>query len=410
MGQKLNSLISEKITIVPGDITFENLGVKDSNLLEEMCREVDVVVNVAATTNFDERYDVSLALNTFGAINVLNFAKKCVNLKVLLHVSTAYVAGEKSGLILESPYKLGESLNGTQGLDPYEEKKLVDDKLKELSAENASPEETKLAMKELGIQRARKYGWPNTYVFTKTMGEMLVGNLMGNNMPLVIIRPTIITSTYKDPFPGWAEGVRTIDSLVVGYGTGKLTCFLGNPTTVIDVPSNLTIKVAHAKQPGESIYNIGSSVSNPIEFGRIQDIGQTYFINHPWINKEGKPVIVSRVKVLDTMEGFQRYMNLRYMLPLKGLQLLNAACCQYFHSTYYNLYRKVKFVYRLVELYVPYLFFEGIFDDMNTEKLRRAAEKGEAEMDLLYFDPKIINWEDYFTKTHIPGIVKYVFK
>ena len=56
LGASLNSLISEKITPVAGDITCENLGVKDSNLVEEMWKEVDVVVNLAATTNFDERY------------------------------------------------------------------------------------------------------------------------------------------------------------------------------------------------------------------------------------------------------------------------------------------------------------------------------------------------------------------
>ncbi|MFS7915402.1 putative oxidoreductase [Helianthus anomalus] len=44
-----------------------------------MWRDVDVVVNAAATTNFDESYDVALNLNTFGAKNVLNFAQKCVN-------------------------------------------------------------------------------------------------------------------------------------------------------------------------------------------------------------------------------------------------------------------------------------------------------------------------------------------
>lgn len=47
------------------------------------------------------------------------------------------------------------------------------------------------------------------------------------------------------------------------------------------------------------------------------------------------------------------------------------------------------------------------FDDMNTEKLRRAAAD---EGDMFYFDPKIINWEDYFMTIHIPGVVKYVFK
>lgn len=55
-GTNLNSVISEKVTVVAGDITCDNLGVKDSSLLEEMWREVDVVVNLAATTNFDERY------------------------------------------------------------------------------------------------------------------------------------------------------------------------------------------------------------------------------------------------------------------------------------------------------------------------------------------------------------------
>lgn len=41
---------------VPGDITYENLGVKDSNLRDEMCKDIDVIVNSAATTDFYERY------------------------------------------------------------------------------------------------------------------------------------------------------------------------------------------------------------------------------------------------------------------------------------------------------------------------------------------------------------------
>jgi len=130
------------------------------------------------------------------------------------------------------------------------------------------------------IIRARMYGWPNTYVFTKAMGEMIVGTTKGN-MNVVILRPTIITSTYREPFPGWIEGLRylikwntciwfqlrsfllskkevwrnetlhssqnfitwwgvfdrTIDSLVVAYGKGKLTCFLADLKAVFDVVS-----------------------------------------------------------------------------------------------------------------------------------------------------------------------------
>lgn len=47
-----------------------------------------------------------------------------------------------------------------------------------------------------------------THVFTKkAMGEMVVEHLKGN-LCVVIIRPTIITSTFKEPFPGWVEGLR----------------------------------------------------------------------------------------------------------------------------------------------------------------------------------------------------------
>lgn len=39
-----------------------------------------------------------------------------------------------------------------------------------------------------------------------------------------------------------------------------------------------------------------------------------------------------------------------------------------------------------------------------------AARENGVETDMFYFDPKSIDWEDYFTNTHIPGVVKYVFK
>ncbi|CAK9179114.1 unnamed protein product, partial [Ilex paraguariensis] len=128
---------------------------------------------------------------------------------------------------------MGEALNGTVGLDIDEEKKVVEERLTELRGEKALERTITSAMKALGIQRARKYGWPNTYVFTKAMGEMLVGHLK-ENIPVVIIRPTIVTSTYKEPFPGWVEGIRTVDSFIVGYGKGRIRCFFGHPETVLD--------------------------------------------------------------------------------------------------------------------------------------------------------------------------------
>ncbi|GJV52034.1 gland-specific fatty acyl-CoA reductase 1 [Tanacetum coccineum] len=314
--------------------------------------------------------------------------------------------------MLETPYYLGESLNGTSGLDIDEERKIVEEKLKEVkSDQNANEKSIKIAMKNLGMQRSNHYGWPNTYVFTKALGEMLIGHLKGD-MPVVIIRPTIVTSTYKEPFPGWVEGIRTIDSLALGYGKGKLTCFLGDPEAVYDVvPADMVVNAmiasiaAHANQTScETIYHVGSSVSNPLQFTTIQQCGYSYFAEHPLIEKDGKAIIVGEVKVLNSMASFHRYIALRYLLPLQVLRFVNLISCQAFAGTYKNLKRKIAFVLRLVELYKPYLFTKSYYDDMHTEKLRRAVRENGDEENIFYFDPRTINWADYFQKIHMPGL------
>ncbi|KAL5056166.1 hypothetical protein RYX36_036848 [Vicia faba] len=416
-GEKFSSFISEKVIVVVGDISEEEFNLRDSNLVKELYNETNVIVNLAATTNFDERYDDALKLNTFGVKHVLNFAKNCNNLTVLVHVSTAYVCGEKGGLIVEDPYKMGVSLNGVTRLDINVEKKVVEDKLKMLQQQGASENDIKFAMKDLGIKRAKMHGWPNTYVFTKAMGEMLLGT-MKENLSIVIVRPTMITSTYKEPFPGWVEGVRTIDSLIVAYGKGKLTCFLADVKAVFDViPADMVVNamivamVVHADKPSDNnIYHVGSSVGNPVRYQNLKDYTFRYFTAKPCLDKEGKQIKVGTVTVLENMNSFQRYMFIRYMLPLKGLELVNSAFCHFFDGTCFDINKKVNTVMRLVDLYKPYVFFDGLFDNKNAEKMQIEAKQSGVEMDLFYFDPKIIDWEDYFMNVHIPGIVKYCFK
>jgi len=55
MGVNFNTFISKKLTLVPGDISREDLGVEDTILREEIYDQTDVIINLAATTNFDER-------------------------------------------------------------------------------------------------------------------------------------------------------------------------------------------------------------------------------------------------------------------------------------------------------------------------------------------------------------------
>ncbi|KAI3981149.1 hypothetical protein MKX01_032289 [Papaver californicum] len=419
-GNEFNSFLSQKVTAIAGDITLENFGLReDSVLLEKLFKEVDIVANFAASTKFTERYDVALEVNTIGAKNFLDFAKKCVKLEMLIHVSTAYVCGEQSGVISERQLKMGETLNQTsEALDIEAEMKLMQNCLKGLTANQVSKTEEKEVMENLGIQRARAFGWPNTYVFTKAMGEMLIGKY-GGNVPIVIIRPTIITSTYKEPFPGWSEGVRTIDSFVVAGGKGKLPCFLGNTETILDVvPGDMVVNavivamVAHTNHQSSDpfIYQVCSSQTDSLRSIRLRDYGYNYFIKNPLIGKDGQPIKVTMPVCFATMDSFRSHIYVNYALPLKVLEFVNFAFCQYFHDTCKEMNRKINQTMRLVEINLPYIFFKGTFDDLNTERLRMAVRTNTTEASTFYFDPKCIDWDDYFTNIHIPGLVKYVIK
>lgn len=62
-GTSFESFIREKVAPVAGDITLWNLGIDDTNLREVLWKEIDIVVNVAASTNFYERYQESIFIN-----------------------------------------------------------------------------------------------------------------------------------------------------------------------------------------------------------------------------------------------------------------------------------------------------------------------------------------------------------
>lgn len=54
-GTNMDSLISEKVVVVPGDLSLEDMGLKNSFMRDQICNQIDFIVNLAATTKFDER-------------------------------------------------------------------------------------------------------------------------------------------------------------------------------------------------------------------------------------------------------------------------------------------------------------------------------------------------------------------
>ncbi|CAO2823258.1 unnamed protein product [Amaranthus hypochondriacus] len=411
LGSNFDTLISEKIRAIAGDTSYENLGITDLHISQH----IDIVINVAATTKFWERYDVALGVNTYGPKNIVNFAKKCPNIQLLVHVSTAYVCGEKEGLISEKAYEMGETLNGVSCLDIDFEKDFAEQTLSNLKAQQLPEKDIRQRMKDLGMERARKYGWPNTYVFTKAMGEMVVGQLRGN-LPVVILRPTIVCSTINEPFPGWVEGCRTIDSVAVIYGKGSLNLFAADKNSVFDlIPADMFVNSiivsmkAHVNKPNLIVYQVGSSFRNPITFKEMHDLHYDYFAQNPWSNRDGNLIKVKKGVVLSSIRIFETILIMWHYLVKMIIIFVSRMGFSKFQRSLYNLDKKLKIATKLVELYKPYLFFKAIFEDTNTEKLMINARENGLDENVFNFDPTSIDWKDFFVNVHIPAIVKYLF-
>lgn len=54
-GTDFDTFIWSKITPLEGDISCIHLGLKDFAVKERLWNDIDIILNVAATTNFDER-------------------------------------------------------------------------------------------------------------------------------------------------------------------------------------------------------------------------------------------------------------------------------------------------------------------------------------------------------------------
>ncbi|KAI5666640.1 hypothetical protein M9H77_16493 [Catharanthus roseus] len=186
--------------------------------------------------------------------------------------SAAYVCGERAGLIPEKPLSMGETMSESYvDLDIDNEKKVADEKLKELENRNASLGEIRPSMKELGFQRIiskwSSYGKQLSVALTKNPSR-IPGDMMVNSILLAI--------------------------------------------------------VTHSKQSCDHhIYHVGSSLRNPLKYGGVQSLVYQYFLKNPWINDKGKYVKVGKDKVFNSMDKFHIYVATHYIPPLKVLKLDN---------------------------------------------------------------------------------------
>ena len=145
-----------------------------------LAQKVHVILHIAASIDFTERLDSAVHMNVLGSMRVLSFARHCLRagtLASICHVSTCYVnSNQRNGTrVREVVYPLPCDVQGMcmQILD-------------------MGPDELAVETPRL----LRRYGYPNTYTFTKSLAEHVLMDT-GVCLPLAIVRPSIIGASLK---------------------------------------------------------------------------------------------------------------------------------------------------------------------------------------------------------------------
>nr|XP_045087141.1 alcohol-forming fatty acyl-CoA reductase-like [Aegilops tauschii subsp. strangulata] len=245
------------------------------------------------------------------------------------------------------------------------------------------------------------------------MGEMLLAQERGD-LPLIIMRPAMVTSTFQDPFPGWIEGARTIDALIVAYTEQAFPCFVGDRKNIMDaVPADMVVNATlvamavHWNEKGYVIYHVCSALQNPLSGYVLEDACWDYFSKHPRIREDGKPLKNKRPYVFKRFTLFRAYLIMVYKLPLEILHAVSLLFCGLFSQSYNKYNRRYNFLILLVKLYAPYAFFKGCFDDTNITRLLTEVKMDCNGGSIFNFDPRSMDWHSYLLNVHVPAVIKY---
>jgi thioester reductase-like protein len=197
----------EGIQVLSGDLARPRCGLSDEDY-DRVTSSVTEIIHCAASIDFDLPIAAACEANATGALEVLELARATESLRAMVSVSTAYVTPHRDGGIAEEvpdlvgdPERIYASIRGGEANE------------KELLA---------------------RTGHPNTYTFTKCLAEQLLARRRGN-VPLRIVRPSIISACVARPSAGWIDSRAALAGFVAMVGAGYMRAVVANPETRLDV-------------------------------------------------------------------------------------------------------------------------------------------------------------------------------
>ncbi|XP_044739879.1 putative fatty acyl-CoA reductase CG5065 [Chrysoperla carnea] len=253
-----------KIKAVSGDVTQKDLGLSATDK-KIITSSVTVAFHSAATVRFNESLKDAIILNTLGTQRVVELCREMVNLKSFVHVSTAYSNADKRE-IQETVYT------------PVHDPRVILECIESLPNDVVSVISEKIKGKH-----------PNTYTLTKAMAEHIVMEKTGD-IPAAIVRPSIVTAAWKEPFPGWIDNISGITGIMMEIGRGTIRSIICDETLTMDlIPVDIVVntiitaawQTAFNRSNTMRVYNCTSGQLNGVSWAEFGEMTKKYAIMNP---------------------------------------------------------------------------------------------------------------------------------
>ncbi len=438
-GERFDEAVARRITTIAGDVTIDGLGLSDAD--RRVFAGCSTVIHSAAAVSFDSPLDSAVEINLLGPLRITALCHELGVTPHLVAVSTCYVAGNRRGtapelLVSEGPFDIGldwrAEVDAARRLrSDLDARSRQPDRLagyrrearRELGAAGAPALAAKTEqlrsdwvrdqLVDAGRSRAASVGWPDAYAFTKALGEQAVTDTKGD-VPVSIVRPSIIESALAEPRPGWIRGFRMAEPVIISYARGLLREFPGVPEGTVDViPVDLVVAAiiaVAALGPDEApaITQVASGSVNPLKYRVLVDNVSGWFTEHPVYDSRGQPIVVpewrfpGRGRVQAQLTRAKRVLTtterLLQALPLRGRQAELTATVETRRA-------EVERALEYVELYGLYTECEAIYSIDNLLAIR--SRMNDDDRRALDFDPRSIDWIEYINEIHLPSIVQH---
>lgn len=457
--QAFEPWMRERVHPVTGDITQARLGMSEEDyrhLTEE--DPLDLIIHCAGNVNFDPPLNEALEVNTLGVTHKLELAKDagCP----LVHMSTCFVAGERSGRIQEDPElvdytpkriptfdaerEVAEAVEAIERWQREADSQATEERFRQgareaLERKGLDPNHTgHLAreqraqrrswlneqLKREGMERAKRWGWTNTYTYSKSLGEQLtVKRAREAGVEVAIVRPAIVESSASFPFPGWNEGVNTCAPIVYLYWKGQRFC-PSNPDNLLDVipvdwvcQGTLLAAAELLEGRAQQVYQCATSAISPLTMRRAIEL-----TNLAWRRRYDQDFTFFQrhlMRNLDTLsvspEVYQRMGAPAVQRAARGVKALIKALPKPLSKAALpatkalgTLEKATVIADTIFEIFAPFILENNpCFEAKHCSAA--AARLSEGERAHFGFPVAELEWRDYWINVHMEGLQKWVF-